>query len=95
MCEKTKCMRRGIDPCMREFVEKFNLMIKPNYKTVGTCCGHGRYKMTILVKIRHMDIIFEMFSGKIIPRKKRFYRRDKEGYYYIPEVSEPKNKKSP
>ena len=30
--------------------------------------------------------VFELFSGKLINRKKRFYKKDKEGYYYIPEV---------
>jgi len=29
----------------------------------------------------------EICSGKTIPRKKRFYKKDKEGFYYIPEVS--------
>jgi len=30
--------------------------------------------------------IFDLISNKIIPRKKRFYKIDKQGYYYIPEV---------
>ncbi len=30
---------------------------------------------------------FDLISGKDIPRDKRFYVKDSEGYYYIPEVS--------
>lgn len=28
----------------------------------------------------------EIFSGTVIPRKKRFYKKDKHGIYFIPEV---------
>lgn len=34
------------------------------------------------------DIIQEVFTGVIIPRKRKFYKKDKQGYYYIPEVME-------
>jgi hypothetical protein len=32
----------------------------------------------------------ELFSGKLIPRKRRYYLKDKEGLYYIPEVQNAK-----
>jgi len=32
--------------------------------------------------------IEDICSGKIIPRKRKFYRMDSGGYYYIPEVVE-------
>lgn len=55
-------------------------------KTLGCCCGHGKYPMTIVVK--DVGGIYEYISGKPIPRKKRFYlkEKDKEGFYYIPET---------
>lgn len=32
-------------------------------------------------------IVFrEIISQKIIPRTRNFYKKDSEGYYYIPEV---------
>ena len=57
---------------------------KTHLRTLGCCCGHGKYPMTIVVK----DVVgvYELISGKPIPRKKRFYLKDKEGFYYIPET---------
>ena len=42
--------------------------------------------MTIVCKspFGHIE---DICSGKIIPRKVRFYVTDSKGYYYIPEVS--------
>jgi hypothetical protein len=44
--------------------------------------------MTIIVD----DGIFnyEIVNDKIIDREKRFYKKDKKGFYYIPEVSKEK-----
>jgi len=44
--------------------------------------------MTIVVKTPLG--IHEIFSGKEMTRKKRFYVRDKKGYFYIPETLEAK-----
>jgi len=30
---------------------------------------------------------FEVLSKTYIPRNKKFYKKDKDGYYFIPEVS--------
>lgn len=58
------------------------------YFPVASCCGHGKYPMTIVVKYEYEDITryFELFSNIELKRTKRFYRRDKQGYYFIPEV---------
>jgi hypothetical protein len=32
---------------------------------------------------------FEFYSGIDLPRKKKFYVSDSEGFYYIPEISSP------
>ncbi len=64
-----------------EFINDHSNLIE----TVGCCCGHKIYSMTIIVK--HNDgTIYDLISNKVIPRKKKFYKRDNWGYYYIPEV---------
>jgi len=55
------------------------------YRTLGSCCGHGKYPMTVVVTRGYGNPI-EYFSQIEIPRKRRFYKKDKKGYYYIPEV---------
>lgn len=59
------------------------------YKTLASCCGHGKYPMTIIVSRGYGNPI-EWFSQVEIPRKRNFYRRDKQGVFYIPEVLEQK-----
>jgi hypothetical protein len=84
MCKWSRWGDTRIDPCMREFIRSVS-DTSNSFKTLACCCGHGKYHMTIVAK----DIrgnIFEMFSGVDIPRAKRFYRRDNEGIYYIPEA---------
>jgi hypothetical protein len=70
-----------IDECM-EWVGYIN---QKNLKVVACCCGHGKYPMTIVVK-NHLGHTWELISNKIIPRKRNFYKRDKQGYYFIPET---------
>ena len=62
-------------------------------KIVACCCGHQKYPITILVKNNSMpnskvngNMIYDFCTGIEIPRVKKFYKRDKQGYYYIPEV---------
>lgn len=83
MCKKTNykgTSNTRIDECMRTLITNLNVK---GIKTVACCCGHGKYPMTIIVE-GHYDLV----SGKFIPRKRKFYKRDKEGFYYIPEVIE-------
>ena len=51
-----------------------------------------KYPLTVVVREKENNKIIyrEIVSQKIIPRTRRFYRKDDKGYYYIPEVSEPK-----
>lgn len=80
-----------IDKCMKIFMHNLEVLSKESYKILACCCGHGKYPMTIIVD-GGLAVggcpIFEMFSGKIIKRKKSFYKKDKQGMYYIPEVVE-------
>jgi len=77
---------RRIDPCMKEFIKNFKLVLHPGFKVVACCCGHKRYSMTLLVKALSSGKVIDVINGKYIPRKRNFYRKDKQGYYYIPEV---------
>lgn len=79
---------RRIDPCMKDFIE----WLGNKHRTVACCCGHGKYPMTVIVKeiVKNgleKDVLYlEIISGTTIPRTKRFYKKDKQGIYYIPEV---------
>lgn len=82
MCDWNKYGDTRIDPCMRKIIEYLNYK---GITTLACCCGHGRWPMSIVVRFedgRNLDIC----SGKFIINKKRFYKRDSKGYYYIPEA---------
>ena len=81
---------RFIDPCMKMEIAKLNMH---GFMTLACCCGHGKYPMTIIVKSNISESCRELFSGIVIPRKKRFYRKDKQGVYYIPEAIGEKSKR--
>lgn len=61
-----------------------DLLNSRGIKTLGCCSGHGKYKTTIIIKER--EVIKELITGIEIPREKRFYVKDKEGFYFIPEI---------
>ena len=84
MCKKTqfKYCPSTIDPCMKKVIGNLQL---ENVETLACCCGHGKYPMTIVIR-GLMGLPVEIFSNKTIFRKKKFYKRDKQGYYFIPEV---------
>ena len=89
MCRKPN--NRKIDKCMRIFIEKLNEYLGDDVRIMACCCGHKKYPMSLIVKEYFPDSInkfqvYDWFSGKYIPRTKRFYKKDKQGYYYIPET---------
>lgn len=90
MCKKLKGCGRRIDPCMKRLIDFINT--HPNIETIASCCGHGKYNMTIVIKEKTgMDGKWiwktkELLSEMEISRKRRFYIKDKQGYYYIPET---------
>lgn len=61
---------------------------KEGWKTVASCCGHQTYPPTLLVRHKSYSegYALEVFSDKIIWRKSKFYRKDQQGRYYIPET---------
>ena len=79
-----------VDRLMARLVEFINT--HPNVETLACCSGHGRYPMTIIIKHKTGSDgkwewkTKEMVSGTFIPRKRRFYVMNKEGFYFVPEV---------
>ena len=62
---------------------------REGFETVACCCGHGKYHMSIIVRFHKRlvrPIYQEILSSTNIPRTRNFYKRDKQGHYYIPEV---------
>ena len=93
MCKLSKNGLWRIDPCIANFIEILNINLNKSIKILACCCGHGKYPMTIIVEVEsdfHSPEIYDLVSGIEIPRKKRFYLKDKQGYYYIPETLDEK-----
>jgi hypothetical protein len=83
MCDKLPYENPRIDHCLQLVLGDIkNLGFKP----VASCCGHGKYPMTVVVRCPD-GTFMEYFSKTTIPRKKRnrYYTRDSDGYYYIKE----------
>ena len=74
-----------VDSCMANVVALINTV--SGFRTLACCCGHGRYDQSIIVRDRR-GTVFDLVSNQIIRRKRKFYKLDGKGYYYIPEVVE-------
>lgn len=85
-----KTSNTQIDKCMRILIENLNEYFGDDLEIIACCCGHGKYNLSIVVKEYPSGRIYDLCSNIGIPRKRKFYKRDKEGYYYIPEVSKEK-----
>lgn len=73
-----------VDKCMRNLIRLLNVK---GVKTLGCCCGHQKYPMTIVFELYPDGPIMELMTRTEIPRKTKFYKMDEEGFFYIPEVS--------
>lgn len=75
-----------IDPCMRNLIQALN---NSGFDVRACCCGHKKYNMSIVVYFNTKEFkgFFDLMTMIDIPRIRRFYKRDKAGHYYIPEVS--------
>lgn len=71
-----------VDACIRLEIEELN---RQGFMTVGSCCGHGIYPKTILIKRRGQTILLN--PETVIPRTRNLYRKDDDGYYFIPEAA--------
>jgi hypothetical protein len=75
---------RFIDPCLVGLIKFLN---EQGIETISCCCGHGIYPMTIVVRTDLPGVTREICHGIIFQgRRKRYYRKDANGVYYIPEV---------
>lgn len=86
-CNKNHTNTNIRDRCMKIICDFIDNQTK--YECLASCCGHGKYPLTIIVTRGYGNPI-EWFSQIEIPRKRKFYKKDKAGYYYIPEVSTEK-----
>lgn len=75
---------------MRILIENLNKYFGDDVEILACCCGHGKYNMSLIIKEYHPNgksfLIWDWCSGKYIPRAKKFYKKDKQGYYFIPET---------
>jgi hypothetical protein len=86
MCKKTKGLHNRIDPCIKNLILTITPALKNQIgaKIVACCCGHGKYPLTIITE--YQGSIWDIVSRTKIPRKRKFYKKDKRGYYFIPET---------
>lgn len=86
MCKKLKGLHNRIDPCLKPLLKWLK---REGYYIVASCCGHSVYPMTIIVRSRRNGIANygELLSGVTISRTRKFYMKDKQGYYFIPELN--------
>ena len=62
MCKKLKGCGRKIDKCMYRIVSILNLtLLKKPYITIASCCGHGVYPPTLIVKGE--QVAMDIYSG--------------------------------
>lgn len=92
MCDKLPYCNPRIDKCLILIINRLNESKK--LKTLASCCGHGRYNTTIVVKDKDGKI-FEYYSKELLGARKRnrYYKKDKHGFYYIPQINPSRDKK--
>ena len=83
MCKKQKGLHNRIDKCMKPLVIYF---MSKGLRLKACCCGHNKYSISIVFQGID-DNFYELLTGITIPRSRKFYVKDKQGYYYIPEIS--------
>lgn len=88
MCDWVKSGANRVDPCIRPLID---VLKRGGAIPVASCCGHGRYSITVVVKFgnKFLAVAYREKTDSaavILTHKRRFYRKDKQGYYYIPEL---------
>jgi hypothetical protein len=68
-----------VDRCIGMMITMLNDI---GVKTLASCCGHGIYPMSIIVK-RQDGKAVDLCSGEIFKQKRKFYKKDKNGFYFI------------
>ena len=95
MCVKLPYCSRKIDPCIQELVHRINTTWKGIFETVSSCCGHGKYPTTVVVRNVLSGYYFEWFSKvRVVPKGKKklmIYKKDgprKRDYYFLSALNE-------
>jgi hypothetical protein len=54
------------------------------------CCGHGKYAPTILYRNQKDGAVYDFLTPElmVIGNNNHFYKKDSEGYFYIPKLEE-------
>jgi hypothetical protein len=71
MCERVIRNNRPyerIDKCLRNLIEELN---DAGVKTVASCCGHGKYQMSIVARAPR-GWHYEIMTRTLIPRVRNF-----------------------
>lgn len=80
-----------IDPCLVKTIKEIN--DRGMFRTLASCCGHKKYRHTIVVMNRETKLVLEYYTGAYLSKGKRkgnrYYKKDSEGYYFLPEVKRP------
>jgi hypothetical protein len=95
MCKQHN--KTHIDKCMKNIVNWINN--NTHYKTVMCCCGHDKYKSSLIVidleVAEWCRCPYDIFNDYYFKHKQRkFYKKDNEGFYYIPEIEKIKRVKN-
>ncbi len=93
MCKKLPYCAPRIDPCLLDQIKMINENSGSGLKTIASCCGHGKYRATIVV-LRADGWMLEWITHKFIgmynyKKKKqynRIYKKDMSGFYFIPSL---------
>ncbi len=78
----------SVDSCIADQVQRINDEMQGSLRTLGCCCGHGKYPNTIVVEGVVSGIRHEFFTGVEIPRTRNLYYKDEKGIFHLPEVQE-------
>lgn len=89
MCDKKPYCGTRVDPCLNPMIDFININFE-NFRTILSCCGHDKYPKSIIIYNVKTNIVFEYYSliflSYGIRKDKHYYKKDSEGFYYIPEV---------
>jgi hypothetical protein len=89
MCKKLYYCGTRIDPCLKIQIDNINN--NTIFKTILSCCGHNKYPKTIVVMNKKTKEVIEFFSkvhlSQGIRKSKKYYKKDKQGFYFISELN--------
>lgn len=82
--------KQNMDKCMKQLVKFINQ--ETRFQTMMCCCGHGKYPPSLIVidsrVAQFCNTPQDIFSGfQFKHGRRKFYKKDKQGYYYIPELN--------